>query len=413
MTFSTERVREDLAQLADMTDSGQPGWTRSALTDLDAEGRRWVLGRMREAGLTAHIDPAGNVIGVLEGRRGGRMLMTGSHTDTVPGGGRFDGMVGVVGACEAVRAFRESGVSLAHDLVVVDFFGEEPNRYGLSCVGSRALTGVFDTAFLEVTDDEGLSFAASLRAAGIDPAEMTKSTWPWDKVDGFLELHIEQGPLLEQTGTSIGLVTSITGISRFRALFSGRRDHAGTTSMDRRADAGCAAAGAVLAVERIARSGPDGVRGTTGAVTFTPAAVNVVTETAQMRGEFRSEDDRWLRAAEEALMSQVGQESQKRGVTVELDWLPHQAPRLMDGTLAGTCRAAVDDLGLSRAELFSGAEHDAAFIADRTPAAMLFVPSRDGRSHCPEEWTDLEDIMHGIRALAESLRRADADFRGQ
>ncbi|MDO5493936.1 MAG: M20 family metallo-hydrolase [Nesterenkonia sp.] len=404
---SADRVREDLAALARLTDSAQPGWTRTALSEPDVAGREWVLARMREVGLDARIDPAGNVIGVRRGARGGRMLMTGSHTDTVPSGGRFDGMVGVVGALEVVRAFDEAGIRLDHDLVVVDFFGEEPNRFGLSCVGSRALTGVFDTAMLDVLDEEGRSFGDALAAVGIDPATMTASTWPWDRVDAFIELHIEQGPMLEHAGTSIGLVSSITGISRFRALFGGRRDHAGTTGMDRRADAGCAAAGTVLAVERIARSGPDGAKGTTGGVTFTPAAVNVVTEAAEMRGEFRSIDDEWLRTAEETLASCAAEESAGRGVTVEMEWLP-QAPRRLDGSVTEMCRRAVDDLGLSRAELFSGAEHDAAFIAARSPTAMLFVPSVGGRSHCPEEWTELDDVVDGIRALAESLRRADA-----
>lgn len=408
ITFSADRVREDLANLAELTDSQQPGWTRSAFTEVDVDGRRWVLRRMRDAGLEAHIDPAGNVIGIRPGTRGGRMLMTGSHTDTVPSGGRFDGMVGVVGALEVVRAFDEAGVRLDHDLVIVDFFGEEPNRFGLSCVGSRALTGIFDPTLLDVTDEVGSSLGQALTEAQIDATELTKSAWPWERVDAFVELHIEQGPMLEQMRTSVGLVTSITGISRFRALFRGRRDHAGTTGMDRRADAGCAAAGTVLAVERIAREGPDGARGTSGGVTFTPAAVNVVTEAAEMRGEFRSVDDEWLRSAEEALATSAAAECVDRGVTLDLDWLPRQVSRPMDTSIAALCREAVDDLGLSRAELFSGAEHDAAFVASRTPTAMLFIPSRAGRSHCPEEWTELDDVMNGIRALGESLRRADA-----
>lgn len=401
------RVQTELEELARMVEPGIPGWTRSAMTETDLAGRHWVHAQMTAAGLRAWIDAAGNVIGVLPGSRGGRSLMTGSHTDTVPSGGRFDGMVGVVGALEAVRALREAGVRLEHDLVVVDFFNEEPNRFGLSCVGSRAMTGTLNTEVLKTLDETGRSFGDSLRDAGIDAASITQSGWDWDTVDAFVELHIEQGPELEAAGTQIGLVDTITGISRFGALFEGQRDHAGTTGMDVRRDAGCAAAGTVLAVERISREGGGGQKGTTGGVSFTPAAVNVVTETAQMRGEFRSPQSSWLHAAEEALTREASQEAASRGVSVSLDWLPTQEPRPMDSGILDICAATIDELGLSRATLFSGAEHDAAVIARRAPTAMLFVPSVDGRSHCPEELTDLDDVMAGIRALTETLRRLD------
>lgn len=405
-----DRVESELKELADMVDADQPGWTRQAMTETDLAGRQWALKRMREVGLDAHIDEAGNVIGVLKGRRGGRQLMTGSHTDTVEAGGRFDGMIGVVGALEAVRLLKETGQQLDHDLVVVDFFNEEPNRFGLSCVGSRAMTGTLNPQAFGVTDETGTSFAQSLQIAGIEAEAMHRSRWDFSRTDAFVELHIEQGPRLEEMGTEIGMVTSITGVSRFRALFTGRRDHAGTTGMEARVDAGCAAAGTVLAVERIAEQGNSelpGSKGTSGGVRFTPEAINVVTELAEIRGEFRSPQGSWLREAEEQLSSAAAQEAARRGVDVEVAWLPTQDPRPMNDQVVAHCRDAVDQLGLSRAELFSGAEHDAAVIADHVPTAMLFVPSHKGRSHCPEEWTDLGDIQKGIAALTESLIRLD------
>ncbi len=409
-----ERVRAELEELAGIVDPDLPGWTRSAMTGPDVEARHWVRARMEALGLNPRVDQAGNVIGVWPGRIGGRQLMTGSHTDTVPSGGRFDGMVGVVGALEAVRAMQEAGIRLDHDLVVVDFFNEEPNRFGLSCVGSRALTGFLDPSVLETLDEEGRSFAESLRGAQVEASEILRTGWDWEKVDAFVELHIEQGPNLERLGAQIGLVETITGISRFRALFHGRRDHAGTTGMDTRRDAGCAAAGTVLAVERIAQEGAqavDGAKGTVGGVSFTPAAVNVVTEAAEMRGEFRSPQGSWLHEAEERLTSAAAQEAASRGASVDVEWLPTQEPRLMDASVLEACAGAVDELGLSRATLFSGAEHDAALIAQRAPTAMLFVPSAGGRSHCPEEWTDLHDIMPGVTALTETLRRLDRTRR--
>lgn len=409
-----ERVRAELEEVAGLVDPDLPGWTRSAMTDPDLEARHWVKSRMEALGLNPHIDAAGNVIGIWPGRVGGRQLMTGSHTDTVPSGGRFDGMVGVVGALEAVRAMQEADITLDHDLIVVDFFNEEPNRFGISCVGSRALTGVLDASVLENLDEENVRFADSLAGAQVDAAQILGAGWDWEKVDAFVELHIEQGPLLESLGTQIGLVETITGISRFRALFTGQRDHAGTAGMDIRRDAGCAAAGTVLAVERIAQQGAqtvDGAKGTVGGVSFTPAAVNVVTEAAEMRGEFRSPRGSWLQVAEEQLTSAASQEAAARGASVTMDWLPTQLPRPMDTSVLRTCAEAVDELGLSRATLFSGAEHDAALIAQKVPAAMLFIPSAGGRSHCPEEWTDLDDIMPGVTALTETLRRLDRTRR--
>lgn len=401
-----ERVGGDIAELASMVDPDQEGWSRVALTEVDVEGRQWALKQFRRLGLDARIDPAGNVIGCLQGAIGGRSIMVGSHVDTVPGGGRFDGIVGVVGAIELVRQLQESSTRLDHDLYIVVFFSEEPNRFGLSCIGSRALTGALTFEHLQADDGDGMSFGNALAGARIDASKILTSAWDWSTVDAFLELHIEQGPLLEELGAEIGLVEKITGLSRFRTLFTGQADHAGTAAMDRRHDAGCAAAGTVLAVERIASAGKN-ARGTVGGVHFTPEAVNVVNARAEIRGEFRSPDGDWLKEAEEALTGAAAREAAARGVTVELDWLPTQEPQPMGSEVVEVVGRAVDELGLSRVAMFSGAEHDAALIARRAPTAMLFIPSVGGRSHCPEEFTELPDIVRGVRALVRSVMMID------
>lgn len=402
-----DRVGADLRALAELVEPDLPGWTRTALGPADREGRELVRRWMADAGLEATLDGAGNVVGRLRGTgTGGRSLMVGSHTDTVVGGGRFDGMVGVVGALEAVRALREAGVRLAHDLVVVDFFHEEPDEFGLSCVGSRAMVGELGGDHLALRDEHGRTLADALGAVGTDPAALLAARRDLSDVDAFVELHIEQGPWLERQGSQIGLVESITGISRFRALFAGRADHAGTTPMDVRRDAGCAAAGTVLAVERIGGDGRE-TKGTSGQVTFTPAATNVVTAHAELRGEFRGPEAEWLRHAQDRLTAAAQEEGGTRGVEVEVDWLPLQEPAPMAGHVLSTLAGVVDELGLSSSRLFSGAEHDAAVIARHVPAGMLFVPSRDGRSHCPEEWTDLDDIAAGVTALTRALQALD------
>ncbi|GAA4282672.1 Zn-dependent hydrolase [Brevibacterium daeguense] len=408
LTPASDRIRTDLEDLAALVDPDLPGWSRVALTEVDIAGRHHAKRLMDQAGLETTIDAAGNVLGRLTSpRSGGRTIMVGSHTDTVPGGGRFDGMVGVVAAIEVVRCLRESGTVLNHDLLVVDFFSEEPNRFGLSCVGSRALVGQITADTLALTDAEGGRFGDALAAAGIDAARITGARMDFSRVDAFIELHIEQGPYLEEHGSQIGLVERITGLSRFKALFRGQRDHGGTTPMNRRRDAGCAAAGTVLAVERIA-SQEESSRGTAGTLTFTPTAVNVVTEQAEMSGEFRSPQGEWLDYARSEILAAAGTEASSRGVDVDFEFLPTQQPVTMDSALMGLCAESVDGLGLSRTTLFSGAEHDAAIIATQVPAVMLFVPSQGGRSHCPEEWTDHAEVTAGVTALAHSIVAVDS-----
>ena len=264
-----ERVVSELTELSTLTDSDRPGWTRRALSEFDVSGREFARRLMRQSGMDTRIDGAGNVIGVLPGRLGGRQIMLGSHTDTVDGGGRFDGIVGVLGAIEVVRLIQEHDIRVDHDLVVVVFFNEEPNDFGLFCVGSRAMTGQVDRQTLAITDPTGRTLADALPDSRIDPDDFLSAAYDFNPVTAFLELHIEQGPELERAGRQIGVVETITGINHFRALFTGRQDHAGTTPMDVRADAGCAAAGTVLAVESIAESGLN-TRGTSGQIRFTP-----------------------------------------------------------------------------------------------------------------------------------------------
>lgn len=401
-----DRVRGGLEALAGLVEPDQPGWTRTALGPVDREGRELVRRWMTDAGLETWMDGAGNVFGRLRGTGRGRTLMVGSHTDTVVGGGRFDGIVGVVGALEAVRALQEADRRLEHDVVVVDFFHEEPDEFGLSCVGSRAMVGELGAAHLALQDEHGRTLADALTAVGADPGALLDARYDFADVDAFVELHIEQGPHLEEHGSQIGLVESITGISRFHALFTGRPDHGGTAPMDVRRDAGCAAAGTVLAVERIAGEGLQ-TKGTSGQIRFTPEAINVVTAQAEIRGEFRGPEAEWLRHAQDALTAAAQAESERRRVGVEVDWLPLQEPVSLADSITSTLADVVDGLGLSTSRLFSGAEHDAAIIARAVPAGMLFVPSHDGRSHCPDEWTDLDDITAGVTALTHALLALD------
>jgi N-carbamoyl-L-amino-acid hydrolase len=402
------RLALDLEEIAGLVDGSRPGWSRVALTEVDTDSRHWVADRMRAAGLSVRIDGIGNVIGTLEGTGAARRaIVIGSHTDTVDGGGRYDGVVGVMGAIEVARLLRESGIRLHHDLRVVDFYNEEANRFELSCLGSRAMAGTLTAAHLSATDDTGRTLGAALASAGwAEPLAGTR--WDADDVLGFLELHIEQGPVLEREGLPLGVVTSIAGISRFRTLFTGRRDHAGTMPMSLRQDAGCAAAGVVLAVERIASSAAQAV-GTVGSVTFTPEATSVITESALVTAEFRSPDPDWFTLARDEIADVAAREAERRGLRHDVTWLPWERPTAIDPRLAGAIGRSIDGLGHPAARLYSGAGHDGVQMARLGPIGMIFIPSRDGRSHCPEEFTDMADVAVGVHALAQSVVTLDKE----
>jgi N-carbamoyl-L-amino-acid hydrolase len=362
---------------------------------------------MRDAGLEVQRDAAGNLIGTLA-REGTAALVVGSHTDTVTGGGRFDGPVGVLGAVEAARCIRDSGRTLHHELRVVDFLGEEPNDFGLSCVGSRAVAGTLTADHLAARDPSGRTLAEALESAGADPKRIQEAAWAANIVGGFVELHIEQGPVLERAGVPLGVVTGIAGIERVVATFEGQADHSGTTPMGARHDALCAAADAVLAIERLASEGHDAGVGTAGRIEASPGALNVVPARVQLWAEFRSVDGAWLDSRGRALEEAVSEAGHKRGVGAGVKRLSRTEPVVTSAEVRSAMTEAVGSLGLDYALLPSGAGHDTVQMSRLGPVGMLFVPSVGGRSHCPEEMTSPEHLEAGVAALLATLLVLDA-----
>lgn len=405
-----DRVAHAIASLAGaFTESAEPGWTRRVFSDAYRASREWTLALMRDAGLEARIDPAGNVIGVLPGRnRSAPPLMTGSHTDTVHGGGRFDGIVGVIGAVEVARRLRESGQQLERDLVVVDFLGEEANPFGVSCVGSRSIAGLLDAEHLERTDEEGRRLGDVMTGFGLDPAAALAQAWRPGSLHGYVELHVEQGPVLAASGTSIGVVTAIAGIERLFARFTGRADHAGTMPMTMRHDALAAAAAAVVAIEREGCGAPVHGVSTVGRIESGPGAFNIVPDEARVWAELRSTEGEWLSGARGRVVEAIGAEASRRGVDLVVEWLNDQEPVRADPLVQDVIGAAADSLGLPWQAIPSGAGHDAAHLAHLGPMGMIFVPSIGGRSHCPEELSETADIVEGIHVLAATLVAMDA-----
>lgn len=404
-----DRLAADLDALSGVAESGEPGWTRRVFTEPYRAAREQVRERMIEAGLETHIDAAGNVIGRLHGRNPSLpALMTGSHTDTVHGAGRFDGMVGVFGAIEAARILREAGTRLERDVIVVDFLGEEANSFGISCIGSRSIAGSLTPEHLDRRDENGVRLGDAMRSFGLDPDVAIRQAWSPDRLHGYVELHIEQGPVLERRGNAIGVVTAIAGIERLLVAFSGRADHAGTAPMDGRRDALTAAAQAILTIEREACGAPVHGVSTTGKIESSPGSFNIVPDEARIWAEVRSVDNEWLHGAKRRLAEDIANEASARGVDTAIEWLSDQDPVAAAASVQDRIAQTADALGLSWEAIPSGAGHDAAHIAGLTPMGMIFVPSAGGRSHVPDEFTDIGDIARGTRMLAATLADMDS-----
>jgi N-carbamoyl-L-amino-acid hydrolase len=407
---SADRIAADIDALAERTEPGRP-WTRRAFTPRFLDGRAYLIDRMQAAGLETRIDTAGNLFGRRAGKVPGRgAILLGSHSDTVPDGGRFDGIAGVVAALEVARALDEAGIALDHDLEVVDFLAEEVSIFGVSCIGSRSVSGLFDESWLTRSAD-GLTLAEGIRAAGGDPERMAEARRT--DIRAMLELHIEQGPVLEQAGEDIGVVTAIVGITRLEITVTGSPDHAGTTPMHARHDALVAGAELVTLVKRLAdklAQEPGHFTATVGEFRMTPNAANVVpgavTLLIDARAEFRPVMERFL-AEIDAGTAEI---AARCGVEIPVPRrVSDQSAVFCDAGLRSVLAEAATALGLPQRDLASGAGHDAAWIARKAPAAMIFIPCRGGRSHAPEEWTETEAIAKGAAVLRAAVLKLDAE----
>jgi hydantoinase/carbamoylase family amidase len=371
---------------------GGPGANRAGLSAAEQEAHDLVAGWMEEAGLEVSVDAAGNLFGRLHGASDAKEIWTGSHLDSVPNGGRFDGALGVVAALEAVERLGPQGRTLA----VVAFRDEEGWRFGRGCFGSRALCGRLRTSELENVDEEGVSIAAAVRSLGFGP--IPESGWLERSPAAFVELHIEQGPVLDALGAPLGIVTSIAGLARLRVSFTGHGGHAGTTPMVRRRDALVAAAGFVLKVREAAEARESAVA-TVGYLTVKPNAANVVPARVELLVDARAPDAATLSALVDEIEAAAGD--------AHVQHLGRIEPVELDADLRAALRAVVEELGLLAPQLPSGAGHDAGVLAAAgVPSAMLFVRSRAGGvSHSPDEHSDAVDVALAADALERALLR--------
>jgi allantoate deiminase len=397
------RLLRRLGQLAEIGALPGGGVTRLAYSPEDVAGRELVAGWMRAAGLTVAIDPAGNLVGTLPGSGFGLgRLATGSHLDTVVEAGTLDGAYGAVAAVEVASVLHGAGVRLRHELAVIGFSNEEGARGTPGMVGSAAIAG--RRLDLSEVDDEGWTLEARLTAAGGEPPRLAGAAW--SPLAGFVELHIEQGPVLEQAGVRIGVVTAVTGRVTLDAVIRGQSQHAGTTPMAARRDAVVAAALIVLAVRELAESGLIRVA-TAGRLEAEPGVRNVVPGRAVVGIDLRDADETALDRAVRRLQEAAAQTAAATGTQVEVVVRSRVGAVPTDRTLADCVAAAADQLGLTRMELPSGAGHDAQVMAALGPVAMAFVPSIGGVSHAPEERTADADLVAGANVLLHTLLHAD------
>jgi len=412
LPVSKDRIAADLEALACRTEPGSP-YTRRAFTPRHLEGRSYLAERFRAAGLEVRVDVSGNLIGRRAGARPALgSIMLGSHSDTVPDGGRFDGVAGVVAALEVARALQDESAVLDHDLEVVDFLAEEVSIYGVSCVGSRGMTGRRPAEWLAREAGE-TTLSQAIETAGGDPTVTGLRT----DIRAFLELHIEQGPLLEAEHLAVGVVTAIAGITRLEIVLEGRADHAGTTPMDRRRDALVAAAHVVLGVQEEARAlagGPWHFTATVGELSVVPNAANVVPSQARLLVDARAERRADMEVFIAALARLTGKVAEATGVAAHGPRLVSDTPSVaMDADVTEIIEGCAGRLGASSRRMTSGAGHDAAFMAQVSRAGMIFIPCRDGRSHAPDEWAENDDIALGTAVLFEAVKVLDRELKEQ
>lgn len=398
LLVNAERFKRNFDALAEIGATGDGGVNRPALSAEHLQARRWFLDRVAEAGLEASVDSAGNHSAILRcGPAGGRTLLLGSHTDSVPSGGRFDGALGLLAAFEVVQTVKDAGLSLGAHLEAIDFTDEEGTLVGV--LGSDAVAGVLTAETLRSPRGGRPALEAGLARAGLTEAGFLAARRAPETLAGYLELHIEQGPRLIRSAIKIGVVTGIVGIVSYRLRYLGAANHAGTTPMDSRADASLGAAAFILtAREMVVRDFADAVVNV-GQISFKPGAYNIIPGAAELALEFRSPEASQLADLEKSLLGLADLVARQYGLRLEVEPVGRCEPAPMSTAAQAALADAAESLALSHTRLHSGAGHDAQSLSTITPAGMIFIPSRDGISHSPLEYSDWEDCLNGANVL--------------
>ena len=403
-----DRFKADFDALAQIGSTGDGGVNRPALSEAHLEVRRWLQARAVEAGLETHVDGAGNHSVILRSTNpDARTLLLGSHTDSVPNGGRFDGALGLLAALEVLRAVKDAGLRLPVHLEAIDFTDEEGTLVGL--LGSSALAGTLSAEALRNPRGGRAALEEGMARAGLAEAGLLDARRDPQSLAGYLELHIEQGPRLIQSAVKIGVVTGIVGIQSYRLAYHGQANHAGTTPMETRVDASLGASAFILTARELVMREYPGCVVNVGQMNFKPGAFNIIPGAAEFALEFRSPEEKQFADLERALLSLAQFIARQYRLELTLEPAGACTPAPMSLTTRAAIAAAAESLGLSHIAIPSGAGHDAQSLAPLTDAGMIFVPSRDGVSHSPLEFTEWEDCVNGANVLLRAaLKMAES-----
>ncbi len=405
--IDSDRVWQELEHLASFSDAPAPAVTRVLYTKTDLAARGYIKSLCDEVGLAWREDALGTLFVRYQGSDSSLSAVgTGSHTDAIPHSGRFDGTVGVLGGLEALRALKRAGFQPRRSLEVVMFTSEEPTRFGVGCLSSRAMSGAFTPDQMRALHDaEGRELESVRKDAGFT-GSLESVKLEVGHYDAFVELHIEQGPMLEQQGLTIGIVTAIAAPASFFVRLTGEGGHAGARLMPGRRDALLAASEITLAVEKAALdAGTIDAVGTTGILEIHPGAINSIPSKATLGIDMRDIDgarrDRAVNQVLEAIKEICG----RRSVDFQIEMINSDPPASSDPTVLNAIRAACDDMNVPRLEMVSRAYHDSLFMARIAPISMIFIPCRAGVSHRPDEYAKPEDIALGIEVLARTMAK--------
>ncbi|MCU1545302.1 MAG: Zn-dependent hydrolase [Homoserinimonas sp.] len=408
-TVDGNRIKEFIDLMASITEAG-PGVTRLAYTALERQAHEVFQARMRELGLAVTVDAAGNSIAELAGTSEcSAAVGTGSHLDSVPAGGRFDGIAGVAAAVEVARAVVDSGMPHQRPWRFVAFAAEEGARFGQACNGSRAASGASTLSGVAgLRDSAGITMADAMAAVGLRPDAIDTAAWDPNEWHGFIELHVEQGNVLEVTGTPIGIVDVISGSSRVMVELSGTASHSGATPMHLRRDALVAAAECVLVCDQIAQNSQHrGTRVTVGKLEVEPSSITTIPGRVVFSVDVRDVDGDRQRATARDLLSRFHAIAKNRDVDIDIKTIGDTSPVTLPARLVDLVAAEAAAHGAPYRIMPSGASHDTQQISKVTSAGMIFVPSRGGLSHVPEEWTAYEELVLGTQVLLRAIYALD------
>ena len=405
LAIDRDRLLSEIEMLASFSDAEAPAVTRIVFTPADLKARAWMKSRCEEAGLTVREDAIGNTFARWSGSEPDAPVVgTGSHIDAIPNAGKYDGVVGVLGGLEAIRALRQNGFRPRHSIELLIFTSEEPTRFGIGCIGSRLLSGTLSVESAKKLRDSGGDALDEVRRRAGFASDLEEVKLPNAYYKAFVELHIEQGPRLEREQIPLGIVTKIAAPASLRIVIEGSGGHAGGVLMPDRRDALCAAAEIILAVEGAARSsGAIDTVATVGICEVFPGAVNSIPARVRLSVDIRDTDLQRRDGVMRVLDAACSSVSAKRKVSIQIEFVNADAPADCAPEIIEALSHSCREHGISFLSMVSRAYHDSLFMARIAPVAMLFIPCRNGYSHRPDEYAAPDDIVRGTLVLAETL----------